>query len=590
MEIMAEVSQTRTFRERIKRVFPILTWAPNYDRGWLRPDLIAGLTSWSLMVPVSVAYAELAGVPAQYGLYTAFAALALYALFGTSRHLKVTTSSTMAVMSAAVVAPLAVGDPVLYQTLTAALALVVGLYMIGAGILRLGFVADFLSKSVVTGFIFGLALNIIIGQIPKMLGVPGGEGNFFQQVSQLIANLPEAVPVAAVLGVSTLVAILVTKRRWPFFPTALVAVVVSIVLVRVFDTLASQVALVGEIAIGMPTIAMPRPGLFNLAYLAISALGIVFLAVGESLGAARSFAAKYDYSINADQELIALGSANIGTALLGGFAADASLSSTAAAAESGARTQLSSLVTSGLILLTVLFLAPLFSTLPYSVLGAIVTASAISLLDVAELRRLWRTWRSDFWLAIVALFGVLLTDVLTGLLVAVVLSLVLVLYRTSRPQLSVLGQVPGEPGSYADLARHPEYEVVPGLVILRIDQPLYFFNSNTALDQLLARLSAVKPAPKALLLDISASNDLDVASMDSLVYLVSKLQGQGLDVGLANVRGQVRDRLRISGAIETIGEHHIYLSVESGVHAYLLRASTDVAQQDEVELAQPSIN
>jgi high affinity sulfate transporter 1 len=564
---------TQGLGARVKRGVPILSWGPQYQREWLRPDVIAGLTGWSLMVPVAIAYAELAGVPAQYGLYTAFAALALYGIFATSRHVKVTTSSTMAVMSAAVVAPFAGSDPELYLSLTAMLALFVAAYLIGAGILKLGFIADFLSKSVITGFIFGLALNIAIGQIPKILGVPKGSGNFFQQVGQLIANLPQADLATTVLGMSTLVFVMVMKQRNRLFPAGLVAVAVGIVLVGLFGDevaqLGYEIATVGEIATGLPTIAIPRPGLFSLPYLAVSALGIVFLAVGESLGAARAFAAKYGYAVDANQELLALGAANVGTALVGGFAADASLSNTAAGAEAGNKTQLSSLVTSGLVLLTVLFLAPLFRNLPEAVLGAIITASVIGLMDVIELRRYRATRRPDFWLAMTALFGVLLTDVLTGLLIAVGLSLVLVLYRASRPDVVTLGQVPGETGSYGDVTRHPRYQRIPGLFIFRVDSPLYFFNTNTTFDQILKGLADAEPPPKGVLLDIGATSDLDVASMDALEELVDKLRANGLDVGLAQVRGGVRDRLRKSQLMDKIGREHIFLSVEAGVQAYL---------------------
>lgn len=573
------------FAGRTKQYVPILSWAPTYQRAWLRPDLIAGVTGWSLMVPVAIAYAELAGVPAQYGLYTAFAALALYAVFGTSRHMKVTASSTMAVMSAAVVLPMAGGDPELYLELTATLALVVGLYLIAAGALKLGFIGDFLSKSVVTGFIFGLALNIAIGQLPKIFGVPKGLGNFFQQAFQLIMKLPEADLATTILGVGTLVFVLVMKRRNPLFPAGLAAVAAGIVLVQLLGAAAATQGIefdtVGEIATGLPTLSIPRPGVFNLPYLAVSAVGIVFLAVGESLGTARAFASKYGYTIDANQELLGLGAANVGSALVGGFAADASLSNTAAGAEAGVKTQLSSLVTSVLVLLTVIFLAPLFQNLPQAVLGAIVTVSVIGLMDVAELKRFRATRRSDFWLAMIALFGVLLTDVLTGLMIAVVLSLILVLYRSSRPAVVTLGQVPGQPGTYGDVARHPENREVPGLSVYRVDSPLYFFNTNTIFDQITGRLQSREPQEKAALLDIGASSDLDVASLDALEEFVDKLHALGIDFGLAQVRGPVRDRLRGAGLMEKIGEDHVFLSVEAGVQAYERRSASETASPGE---------
>jgi high affinity sulfate transporter 1 len=578
------------FGSWIRGAVPILTWVPQYQREWLRPDTIAGVTSWSLMVPVSIAYAGLAGVPAEYGLYTAFAALALYAIFGTSRHLKVTASSTMAVMSAAVVAPMAGGDAALYLSLTAALAFVVGLYLVGAGILKLGFIADFLSKSVVTGFVIGLALNIAIGQLPKIFGVPAGEGNFFQQTYQLIQNLPEADPLTTIIGLGTLFFVLYMRHRNRLFPAGLVAVGVGIALVWLLaDKLQLEqfnVSTVGVIPTGLPEVAMPRPGLFNLPFLLSSALGIVFLAVGESLGAARAFASKNGYAVDANQELVALGAANLGSSLVGGFSVDASLSATATAAEGGTKTQLSSLVTSGLVLLTAAFLAPLFRNLPDAVLGGIVTASVIGLMDIPELRRFLSTSRTDFVLAMVAMFGVLFSDVLTGLMIAVSLSLILVLYRASRPEVVPLGRVPGQPGSFGNRERHPEFEQVAGLAIFRVDSPLYFFNTNTVFDQIQNSLKAMEPPPEAVLLDIGASSDLDISSMDALREFLGKVRGMGISVGLTQIRGPVRDRLRQSQLMDEIGAGNIYLSVEAGVQGYFAQQAAAEAAAAEAAAAE----
>ena len=374
------------------------------------------------MVPVAIAYAELAGVPAQVGLYTAFAGLLGYAIFGTSRHLKVTTSSTMAMMSAAVVAPLAAGDAATAIILSAGLALIVGIYLVAAGILRLGFISDFLSKSVITGFVFGLALNIIVGQLPKVLGVPGSSGNFFQQVANLLLYLPQANPITTALGASAFVFVVVMKRRSPLIPAGLIAIAAGIVIVSVLNLDQLGVAIVGAIPTGAPTLSFPRAGIFNIPYLAAGALGIVFLAVGESLSTGRAFAARLGYQIDPDQELLALGAANVSSGMFGGFTVDMSLSNTAAGVEAGGKSQLSSLVTSGLVLLTVLFLAPLFTNLPQAILGAIVISSVMGLLDVNELKRYLAVRRTDFWLALLALFGVLFTDVLTGLAIAVLMS------------------------------------------------------------------------------------------------------------------------------------------------------------------------
>ena len=555
-------------RRQLNRYVPITAWLPTYPRDSLRSDIISGVTVWGVMVPVAMAYAEMAGLPPEYGLYTAFAALLGYAIFGTSRQLKVTTSSTMAVMSAAVVVIMAAGDPARYAALTAALALIVGVILLLAGVARLGFISDFLSKSVVTGFVFGLALVIAIGQLPKLLGLPSGQGDFFEQCYQLITNLSQIEPYTLIVGVSALVVIFLIKRFFPRLPSGLVALVLGILAVSIFNLDEYGVSIVGAIPTGLPTPSLPQVSLGDLPYLITGAIGIVFLAVGESLGSARSFAAKHRYEINPDQELIALGAANISAGLFQGFTVDASLSSTATADEAGARTQLSSIVTAALIIITLLVLAPLFYNLPNAVLGAIVIASVIGLMDMAELKRFYGSNRVDFVLAMVAMFGVLTTDVLTGLLIAVFLSLLIILYRASRPYVAVLGEVPGQVATYGDVARHPENMQVPGLLIVRLDAPIYFLNANVARGQILGLVTASQPPPRAILFDLGASADLDVASLDMLKNLVRELEEAGVDVLLAEVRGKVRDRLRKASVMADIGENRIYQSVPAAVHDF----------------------
>jgi high affinity sulfate transporter 1 len=559
---------TQKLQQQLGRYLPIAAWLPAYPRDFLRSDLISGLTVWGVMVPVAMAYAQMAGVPPQVGLYAAFAALLAYAVFGTSRHLKVTTSSTMAVMSAAVVAAIAGGDPDRYLALTAALALTVGILLLAAGIARLGFISDFLSKSVVTGFVFGLAITIAIGQLPKLFGVPAASGNSFQQLSGLVAELDQTNPVTLALGVCALALIFLIKRFYPRIPGGLVVLVLGILAVTIFNLDENGVSTVGVIPTGLPTPGLPQISLTDLPYLITGAVGIVFLAVGESLGSARAFAAKYRYEINPDQELIALGAANINAALFQGLTVDASLSSTATADEAGAHTQLSSIVTAALIIVTVIVLAPLFRNLPNAVLAAIVITSVIGLMNVPEIRRYYASNRSDFALAMVALLGVISTDVLTGLLIAVFLSLVIILYRASRPYEAVLGKVPGEVPTFGDIARHPENLRVPGLLIVRLDAPLYFLNANVARGQILDLVASSEPAPVAVLFDLGASADLDIASLDMLKGLVAELDEMGVDMLLAQVRGGVRDRLRQASLMAEIGEDRIYLSVAAAVHDF----------------------
>ena len=551
----------------IGRHVPILAWLPTYPRPWLRLDLIAGVTSWAVMVPTALAYAGLAGVPPELGLTTAFAALAAYAVFGTSRHLKVTVSSTMAIMSASVVGDLAGGDPATFIALSAALALIVGLILIGAGIVRLGFISDFLTKSVITGFIFGLALTIIVGQVPKLLGVKSVSGSVPEQLRQIVDQVPDANPYTLAVGIGSLALILVLRRISRRIPGALIALALGILAVPVFNLQLHGVSVVGEIATGLPHAGIPSVSLSTLPFLLVGAAGIVFLAVGESVGAGRAFAARHDYEIDADQELIALGAANLGSGIFGGFVTDASLSQTAAGEAAGTRSQLSALVTSILIVATMVVLAPVFQNLPNAVLGAIVIAASLSLIDVREMRRYWTWRRTDFTTAVAALVGVVLTTVLVGLLVAVLLSLMFLLYRASRPYVAELGRLPGEPVTFGDLTRHPNAERVPGFMIVRLDAPLYFFNANVARAEIL-RLVDVRPTPpRFVVIDLAATADLDVTSADVLLDLLAKLRDRSISVLLTHAKGGVRDRLARTGLLDLIGETHLYRSISAAVAA-----------------------
>jgi sulfate permease, SulP family len=554
---------------RLEKYVPFIGWITTYQRAWLRDDLVSGVVVGAIMIPVAMAYAQMAGVPPQNGLYSAIIGMALYAIFATSHHLKITTSSTMAIMSIAVVAPLAGGDTATFIALSSALAITVGIIMLVLSFLKLGFISDFLSKSVMTGYIFGVALLIAMSQLPKVFGVPGVSGTFFQQLGQFIAELPQTNPYALALGAGTIVLILVIKRYKPLIPGALVALILGTAIAGIFQLNAMHnVAVVGDIPIGMPSLTIPNISLQAIPFLIGGAAGIVFLAVGETLGTGRAFAAKYHYEVNADQELLAMGAANVGSGLFQGITIDMSLSNTASGEVAGERTQLSSLVSAGVILAVVVFLAPLLRNLPSAVLGGIVLSSILGLFNFAEFKRYYAQRKTDFVLACTALVGVAASDVMTGLMLAVLLSLVMLLYRASRPYIALVGQRAN--GEYSDLGRHDDAQAIPGLVILRLDAPLYFFNANVARTQILAQ-TTTEPGPQAIVLDLSASADLDIGTADMLRDLYSDLRTNQIDLLFAQVRGSVRDRMLKTGLLEHVGEDHLYASVAAAVAAFQAR-------------------
>jgi sulfate permease, SulP family len=544
------------------RYVPIVGWLPGYDRADLRPDVIAGVVGWGVMVPVAMAYAGLAGVPPELGLVTAFAAMAAYAIFGTSRHVKVTASSSVAILSASVIGAIAVGDPDRYVALSAALALTVGAVLAVAGFARLGFLSQFLAASVVTGFVIGLAVTITVGQIPDLVGIPSVSGTIGEKIAGMITEIDQIDPYTAALGIGSIIGIIVLRRIVPRVPASLVALIAGIVISTVLDLSAEGVAVVGDVTTGIPIPSIPRVGVGDLFFLITGAFGIVFLALAESIGAARSFAARHDYDIDPDQELIALGASNLASGLFSGFAVDASFSQSATGESAGNRTQVASLVTAGLILATAVVLAPLFRDLPSAVLAAIVITSVLGLVNLAELRRYLAWRRTDFLLAMTALAGVVFTTALTGMAIAVALSLLAILYQASRPYIATLGRIPSEPPVYADTDRHATAVPVADFLILRPNVPLTFVNADVARDQIMSLISDRAVEPRALVLDIAATADLDVATVDMLTQLHTELDRLGIELRLAQVRGSVRDRMRRTGLMAIVGEDRCYLSVE----------------------------
>jgi len=563
-----------SFRDLKKRV-PIATWLPQYPRSLLRPDIIAGLTVWGVVVPSAMADAGLAGMPPQAGLYAAFAGLIMYAIFSTSKHVKVCNSSTVAVMSAAVVAGLNPGgDLSRYIALSAMMALLVGAIILVVGSAKLGFISEFISKPVITGFLFGVGLEIIMRQAPKLFGIPGGSGNVFERLAQLIKGLGETNFWALGVGLMALLLIFSLRRYFPRVPAGLVALVIGILVSSAFKLDQQGVSVVGSIPIGLPSLTIPTVSRSDLALLMSEAGGLVFLTIGETIGLARGFAARHNYDIDPDQDLIALGLANLSAGIFQGFTIGAGHSPTLTGDEAGAQTQLSSIFSAILVIATLAFLSPFFKTLPNAVLAAVVISAVSRLLDVKALKEFYQDFRKDFLVSIIALLGVISIDLVPGLLLAVFLSIVMVVYIASRPHLAVLGIDPSHPNNYCDSAYHPEAKPIPGLLIVRFDAPLFFANANITRSQVRKAVSTTSPPPRAVLLDISSSAGLDFTSLDTLKNLFSELETAGIEVLLAEVHSTVLAKLKHAGLIDQIGEGHVFLSVDSGVQDFLSRHPT----------------
>jgi sulfate permease, SulP family len=555
---------------------PLFVSLRGYRSGWLRGDVLAGLTVWAVLVPESLAYATIAGVSPVVGLYAAPAALILYAAFGSSKHLIAGPMAATAALSAAAVAQFASRGSGDFLALTVTLALAVGVIAVAAGLFRLGFLASFISEPVLKGFIVGLALTIIAGQLPKIFGIEGADGNFFEKLWGFVTGLGGTNGWTLVVGLSSLAIVVVLKRVAPVVPGSLVAVAFGILVVLLFGVDRKGVEIVGTIEGGLPPFGIPDVALGDYLSLVPSAVGVALVGFAEGLGAAKTYATRNRYEVDANRELIGLGAANLGSGLSGGMVVNGSLSKTAVNGGAGAKTELSGLVAAALSVVTLLFLTGLFKSLPEATLGAIVIAALVELVDIPSLVGLYRVWtrrlgsiygpaaRPDFIAALAALFGVLVFDTLPGLFIGIAVSLLLLLYRASRPNVAVLGRVPGASSRHwGDVARHPENERVPGVVVLRVESGLFFANADHVREAVEGHAS--EEDVHAVVLDAQTVPFVDVTASRMLEELGASLSVRGIALFLARDVGQVRDVLRHSRPDNSTGEGHIFATVEEAV-------------------------
>ena len=546
---------------------PIVSWAPRYRRRWFGGDLLAGLVVAALAVPQALGYAGIAGVPVVVGIYAIPAALIAYAIFGSSPHLVVGPVSTVSVVSGSIVVPMAAGDTDRAVALTAALAIGAGLGLLAAGLLRLGWAAEFLSRPIVTGFVFGLVLVIIIGEIPKLFGLPPVSGNSIEQSIQLVRSITQLDTPTTLLGVGALAVLFLGARFAPRVPWGLVVLIAAIVISSAADLADRGVVVVGEVPKGLPPIGLPGIELDDIAPVVFGGLAMAMVGLAEGLSAARLFAAKEGYSIDSNQELVGSGAANIAAGISGGLGVAGSLSKTAASRRSGGQTQVTGLMTAIIVLLVLVLLAELLAPLPRAVLSAIVIQAVWGLMDTAALKRYRWIRRNDFISAIAAMIGVLLFGPLYGLLIAIGQALLGLVYRFSRIDLDVMGRVPDEKAAWGSIRNHPERRTYDGIVVVRLDAPLFWANASDACDGVLARVQEAGDDVRAVLLDLEATSQLDITSIDALELLLQRLQDRGIDLYLVRVFYQARQTLARAEFIERLGEERMWHSISAGVRA-----------------------
>jgi high affinity sulfate transporter 1 len=558
----------------ITRSMPGLGVLRTYRSRWLAKDVVAGLVLSALLVPQGMAYAELAGLPAVTGLYTSISCLVGYAIFGPSKILVLGPDSSLGPMIAATILPLmgADGDPARAIALASLLALFTGAVMVVAGVGRLGFIADLLSKPTMLGYMNGLALTILVGQLPKLLGFSVDADNFVGELIGFVTGVAhgESVPAAAAIGIGALLLILVLQRFVPKLPAVLIAVVGAIIATTVFSLQAKGVVLVGVLPQGLPTLTFPRVGWSSVAPLIGGALGISLVALADTISTSSSFADRRGEEVDGNREMVGLGAANLAAGLFQGFPVSTSGSRTAVAEQSGSKTQVTGLVGALVITLMLMLVPGLLQNLPQPTLAAVVIAASLSLADIPATRRLWSQSRTEFILSITAFAGVVLLGVLFGIVVAIGLSVANVFRRAWWPYQATLGRRPGIKG-YHDIARHPEAEQLPGCTIFRFDAPLIFANSRTFRDQIRA-IAIASPSPAWIVVAAEPLTDVDTTACDMLEDLVPALDRQGVTLVFAEMKGPVKEKAHQFGLGTTIPDDRFFPTLGTAVAAWKAQA------------------
>ena len=537
-----------------------------YQKSWLPYDLLAGVSVAAVALPIAIAYSQLAGVPPVYGIYASLLPLVAYALLGSSRQLILAPDAATCAIVAAVVAPLAGQDMARYLSLVAALTMIAGVFCIAAGFARLGFLTNFLARPILTGYLNGIAICIITGQLGTLFGFKLAPAGFFRLLWQFIGKLGETHLPTLAVGAATLAALLLLSRLVPKVPGPLVAVVLGIVCSSVFGFAALGIKLLGQIPAGLPAIVIPSIGMDDWQPLALGAIGLALISYNSGMVTARGFASKNRYDIDANREFIAMGVADLGSGILGGFAISGADSRTAVNDSMGGKSQVTSLVVAAVLVLTLLFFTGPLAWLPMAVLSAVLVKAAMGLFDLPGLISLRKVSPQEFRLCLITLLGVITVGVLPGVVVAIMVAIVQLLAKASRPHDAVLGRIPGTT-AFREAATNPGTETFPGLVIYRFDSAVVFFNA----DHFKTRAQAVvrtAPAPvRYLVLDAGAINQLDTTGAASLDRLCGDLQDQGVAIAVAGAKSAVRTMLQKTGLADRIGPDRMFPTLEAAVDA-----------------------
>ncbi|MBK6968314.1 MAG: sulfate permease [Candidatus Microthrix sp.] len=559
----------------VKRLLPIFEWLPRYQRSDLRYDVIAGVTVSALVVPKALGYAGIALIPIQNGLYAAAAGALIYAIFGTSRQISTGPSSAIAAVAASAVVTTGLPADEAPQ-LVAAVTLMAGVLFLALSVLKMGWISRFLSKAVITGFLFGAAIEVVVGELPKTTGTEASGENSWREFASWWNSLDSFHGTTLLVGAVALGAILAMRFIWPRVPGALVLVVGGLVAAQVFNLADRGVATVGEVPRGVPAPAFPGLSVFteNFPTITVAAIALLLIGFSQTAGDARMFASRHKYRIDVDQESLAQGMSNVGSGLFQGMPVSTSLSASSLSDSTGARTQMSSVVTGAMVILTLLVFAPLFSDLPKPVLAAIIIDAVVfGMMDVAEMRRLWRVARVDFWIAIGAILGVLTSGVLAGVIIGIVLSLGWLVYVNARPPTPELGRRPGTT-TFRPLEQYPDDETYPGVLVLGFDGGLYFATTEVLTDRLRDKVVDADPPIEDVILDFEAVNFIDSQGVGELDRLAGVDGDLGITVHFARMKDDVRAVLAADGVVDRLGPDHFHVTVDGAMKAVLAARQT----------------
>jgi sulfate permease, SulP family len=547
------------------RTMPIFDWLPNYKKSWLTPDLLAGLSVWALVIPQALGYSEVIGVPPQYGLYTIVGASVLYAVFASTRQVVTGPSASVAAVTAPVAAIYVASTSPDYLSTIIALTLCVGVVYILLGVFRMGWVSNFLAKAVLEGFIFAVGFGLIVDQLPKILGIHKAEGSYWRVLVGVVKDLDLTHSATLAVGAAAVGLLLLMRSMAPKLPRAFIVVIAGIVTVSWFDLTAHGVEVVGKVPTGLPSIGLPTGfSVSEWLSMAVGALAIILVSYSESIATATDTAARHQREFDPDQELIAQGAAWVGSALVGGFPGCGSLSKTAVAEGSGQKTQLAGLTVAGLTVLTLLFLAGMFSNLPQAVLGAVVIDAALGLIHFKVATRFFAASRHDSLVFVGTAIGLFFVGVVVGIILGVVVSLLLLISRTTRSPLRRMAYDPEEQ-VYVEADTHPEATTPDGMLVVEMNGPLFFADAEPFRSHLLDLVSANDAT--TVVLDLEATPEIDLDGADMLTKVHGQLADRGVRLLLTHADAEELDLLRRAGTLDTIGETNVFETVRAAVTA-----------------------